>query len=230
MSNSLFLFFYHKNDDITTSCYEQLCSIEGNENVIPVSNNIDYLPNTFCLYKESYMFCHGDDYWMYDGLIYKYVLLNKKLILNKKIIVTLEYDTWWNALSNTWLNELMINYDLLGAEKLTIDKEPLWSFFNRETTLNTEVNKSQLLALRPLAVTCSNPEFLVKVSEFFQDNQVFHSMQNCELRFGTLFNILGARIGTLPFQNIIKWHPWINDNVKNKKGIYHPIKNINTIS
>lgn len=228
--NLLFLFFYHKDDDITLKCYEQLCKIEGAENVQSVSNTLECLPNTFNLNKNNLLFDHGDDYWMYDGLIYKYVLLNKELILSKDVIITLEYDVWWNFYSRNWLPDLIANYDLIVPEMLYSDTSSKWAFFNRDTTRQTGLKKGDLLGARPLAVTCSKPECLVEVSEFIYNNPVFHKMVNCELRFGTLFKILGARIREFPFKDTIKWYEWINENVKEKQGIFHPIKNIDQIS
>jgi hypothetical protein len=229
MIKPLFLFFYHKDDEITKSCYRQLCLIEGEQNVVPVSNNLSYLPNTFCLNNFPALFNHGDDYWMYDGLIYKYVLLNKDLILSKDAIITLEYDVWWNLESKNWLPTLIKDFDLAGSEIVSFNKEPSWTFFHKETTALTGVKKSDLIGIRPLAVSCSKPQFLVKVAEFFDTNTVFHQMVNCELRFGTLFKIVGAKIGELPFKKTIKWYQWIVNNVKEKEGIFHPIKNMNQI-
>lgn len=225
----LFLFFYHLEDLITLQCFEQLCKIEGAENIQPVSSYSRYLPNTFCLKDHDNLFDHGDNYWMYDGLIYKYVLLNKDLILSKDVVITLEYDTWWNHSLKNWLPNLMLDFDALGAENLSFEKEPEWSFFNRDSTIETGLNKSDLLAIRPLAVTCVKSEYLLKVSDFILNNPVYHKMINCELRFGTLLKVVGARIGEFPFKTI-KWHSWINKNISKQKGIFHPIKDIEDIN
>ena len=141
----------------------------------------------------------------------------------------LEYDTWWNYPSKEWLPHFLQMFDVLGPKIKKVSDDPDWSFFNRETTFKTQLFCEQLLAIWPLAVTCSKPEFLLKASEFVKNNSLFHKMVNCELRFGTVMNILGAQIGELPFHNNVKWHEWNIGCVENKKSIFHPIKDITLI-
>ena len=45
-----------------------------------------------------------------------------------------------------------------------------------------------------------------------------------------LYLKIGARIGESPFKDTVKWYEWINENVKEKEGIFHPIKDISKIA
>jgi hypothetical protein len=231
MCNPLFLFFYHKQDSITESCYRQLCQIEGLENVIPVSNNLSILPNTFYLPDYPSLFPQYSDYWMYDGLIYKYVLHNKESLLSKDVIITLEYDTWWNYKSDKWIPQLIQEYDVIAGEQVYYTKEPSWSFFTREPVNKLNIPKHELFALRPLAVTISKPSYLIKMSELVRDNELYHHVENCELRYGITAKQIGAKIIDSPFKNTVKWHEWnMPHKVKDLEGIYHPIKHIDKIT
>ena len=231
MWSPLFLFFYHKADKITRICYQQLCDVEGKENVIPVSSFCKDLPNTFYLKDLKDYFFQSDDAFashiMYDGFIYKYVLHNKEFILTKDVIVTVEYDTWWNYSSNKWLKWLIKEYDILGPKIVIYEGDPDWMWFNFKIVDKLNIPKSQLLGLMPLAVTCSKPEYLIKISNFVKDNAVFHYLINCELRFGTAARLVGAKIGELPFKRTIHSLPWDAGAInKQREGIFHPVKYI----
>lgn len=234
MWNPLFLFIYDGSSmDTTLRCYHQLCEIEGTENVQPVSKYSRFIANTFCLSDYPDLFLHMDqlDHMMYDSFIYKYVLYNKNSILSKSAVITLEDDVWWNYHSKKWLYYLIQQYDVLGVKKITYDDDRDWQFFNKKIVDKIGVGRHELMCLKPLAVTCSKPEFLVKISEYVRDHELYHLLINCELRFGMAAKMVDARIGELPIEQTVKFYDWDLKSVsREREGIYHPVKNMNQIS
>lgn len=227
-SQPLFLFLYHKNDFVTQVNYNQLCKIEGFENVQPISDCESFLENTYRLDDGGWEFPHWDSYWMCDGLIYKYVLNNKSKILSRSSIIIIEYDTWWNFSSKKWLKESLKENDVVGVELLEYEKHP-WDFFQKHSHLSFA---KDLLGLRPFSAICCKPEALIKASEYVRDTEEMHKVYNNEMRFATACKLTGSKVGTIPFnfKENIKWHQWVCHTDYPDECIIHPIKNIDQIT
>jgi len=219
----LFLFLYHKNDLATHENYNQLCKIEGSENVQPISDCQTFLPNTYQAELGKWDFPHWDSYWMCDGLIYKYILNNKDKVLLKSAIVIIEYDTWWNFCSDNWLASSLIENDVIGAELLEYRKDQSWLWFEKNHKLSFAEN---LIGLRPFSVICCTPEAIIKASEYVKNTEELHKVSNNEMRFATACKLSGSRVGEIPFsfKRNIKWYEYELKNIKNINEIFHPVK------
>lgn len=221
----LFLFIYHKDDPVTRKNYYQLCKMEGSEYIVPISDCQSFLHNTFRCDIGPWPFKHSDSYGRVDGLIYKYVLEKSKHIRKHSIVFILEWDVWWNTHSKNWGEKLIKQYDIIGPEILTIQKDKDWGWFHNFLHLPI-CNK--MCGIRPFSVVGCKPESLIKVAKYIRDNPYTHEMFIAELRFATICNILGIKLGLLPskFCYTIKWHEW-GAKCKNEECILHPIKHIN---
>lgn len=220
----LFLFLYHKNDLTTRINYRQLCRIEGIENIQPISDCQCYLPNTYRADLGKFEFPHWDSYWMCDGLIYKYILDNKQKILSRDSIVILEYDTWWNYPSDKWVNQSLVNNDVVGPEVLEISKNQDWDFFTKHRHLSFA---EDLIGLRPFTSIACKSQSIVKAAEYVKNTEELHKVYNNEMRFATACKLSGSKIGTIPFnfKENIKWHQW-ECIATTSESIVHPIKNL----
>jgi hypothetical protein len=227
--NPLFLFLYHKNDLITKINYEQLCKIEGEQNVQPISDCQSYLKNTYRADEGIWEFPHWDSYWMCDGLIYKYILNNKNKVRSKSAIIIIEYDTWWNTPSYKWLNFILNDFDIVGPELLEINKNPSWDFFKKHQHLSFS---KDLVGLRPFTAIVCKPESIINTAEYIKNNTELHKVYNNEMRFATACKLSGSKIGVLPesLKENIKWHQWNCNNMSPKETIVHPIKKYNQVN
>lgn len=225
----LFLFLYHKDDLVTRFNYNQLCRIEGQENIQPISDCQSYLKNTFRVDDGEWPFPHWDSYWMCDGLIYKYILNNKEKVLSRSAIIIIEYDTWWNFSSTKWLNESLKDHDVVGVELLEYEKHPTWDFFQKHSNLSFV---KDLVGLRPFSAICCKPESLVKASEYVKNTEELHKVYNNEMRFATACKLSGSKVGVIPysFKDNIKWHQWGCHTDYPQECIIHPVKNIDQIT
>jgi len=221
----LFLFLYHTNDPITHANYNQLCKIEGSENIQPISDCQGFLPNTYQAQFGAWDFPHWDSYWMCDGLIYKYILNNIQTVLARSEIVIIEYDTWWNFSSSKWLSQSLKEYDVIGAELLEYEESPSWVFFEAHKNLSFA---KKMIGLRPFSVICCKSQAIVKAAEYFRNTEELHKVYNNEMRFATACKLSGSKVGeiSLPFKNTIKWYEHELKNISQEEGIFHPVKKI----
>lgn len=217
----LHLFLYHKDDDATRSNFEQLCSVEGSENVQPISDCRSFLKGTFRADHGKWPFPHWDSYWMCDGLIYKYVLANRERILSSSAICINEYDTWWQIASSEWMPKTMVGLDIAGSNLLKFGNDG-WTFFEKHKHLEFA---NQLRGLVPFSVICVKPECMVAIAERVRDDARLHPLYNNEMRIGTTANLIGSRMGALP-QAIGKNVQWHRCEYSKNPGIYHPIKTV----
>lgn len=217
----LHLFLYHKSDDATLANYEQLCQLEGESNVQPISDRLSYLPNTFRADKGKWTFPHWDSYWMCDGLIYKYILNNKDRVSSCSTVCINEYDTWWQCTSDEWMPQLMSKCDAAASNVLVYGRDS-WVFFDKHKSLSFA---SQLRGLIPFSVLCIKPDMAIQIASIVQNDERFHPLYNNEMRIGTAANILGAKLGNLPswIGKNVQWH---GCQYRNEKGIYHPVKTL----
>lgn len=221
----LFLFIYHKDDPVTRKNYYQLCKMEGSSSVVPISDCQSFLHDTFRCDVGPWQFKHSDSYGRVDSLIYKYVLTKSKHVRKHSIVFILEWDVWWNTHSKHWAEKLISQYDVIGPEILTIQKNKEWGWFHN--FLNLPIT-NQLCGIRPFSVIGCKPENIIKVSKYVRDNPYTHDMFIAELRFATMCNIIGSKIGLLPpkFCSTIKWHEW-GAKCKTEECILHPVKHMN---
>lgn len=217
----LHLFLYHKDDEATRGNFDQLCSMEGAENVQPISDCRSYLKGTFRADQGKWPFPHWDSYWMCDGLIYKYVLANRDRILASSVVCINEYDTWWQMSSSPWMPELMSKTDIAGSNLLKFGQDG-WTFFEKHKHLDFA---GQLRGLVPFSVICVKPEVMVAIAERVRDDARLHPLYNNEMRIGTTANLIGARMGTLP-THVGKNVQWHHCQYSKESGIYHPIKKV----
>ncbi len=224
----LFLFLYHKNDFVTQLNYDQLCRIEGSENVQPISDQQSFLKNTYRADQGTWDFPHWDSYWMCDGLIYKYILNNKDYVSSKSAIVIIEYDTWWNYSSSKWLEESLKNHDVVGVELLEYDKHS-WEFFQKHNHLSFT---KDLIGLRPFSAICCKPKAIINAAEYVKNNTDLHKVYNNEMRFATACKLSGSKVGSIPFnfKENIKWYNWTCGTDYPHECIIHPIKNIEQVT
>lgn len=215
----LHLFLYHKDDDATRNNFEQLCSVEGSENVQPISDCRSFLKGTFRADHGKWPFPHWDSYWMCDGLIYKYVLANRDRVLSSSAICINEYDTWWQIASSEWMPKTVAESDISGSNLLKFGQDG-WTFFEKHKHLEFA---NQLRGLVPFSVICVKPECMVAIAERVRDDTRLHPLYNNEMRIGTTANLIGSRMGTLP-QAIGKNVQWHRCEYSKNPGIYHPIK------
>lgn len=215
----LHLFMYHKNDDATRNNFEQLCDLEGSDNVQPISDCRSFLKGTFRADHGKWPFPHWDSYWMCDGLIYKYVLANKERVLASSAICINEYDTWWQMASSEWMPSTMAESDIVGSNLLKFGTDG-WTFFEKHKHLDFA---SQLRGLVPFSVICVKPECMVAIAERVRDDARLHPLYNNEMRIGTTANLLGSRMGTLP-KAVGKNVQWHRCEYSQHPGVYHPIK------
>jgi hypothetical protein len=219
----LHLFLYHKSDNATVANYEQLCLMEGEENVQPISDCSSYLPGTFRADHGPWPFPHWDSYWMCDGLIYKYILNSVDRILSCSTICINEYDTWWQCQSKEWMPQLMLGCDIAASNVLVFGRDN-WVFFHKHKQL---AFASKLRGLVPFSVICASPPHMVEIAERVRDDSSLHTIYNNEMRIGTAANLIGAKLDKLP-NHIGKNIQWNGCRYTDAPGIYHPIKTIVT--
>jgi hypothetical protein len=217
----LHLFLYHKDDDATRNNFEQLCGLEGSDNVQPISDCRSYLKGTFRADHGKWPFPHWDSYWMCDGLIYKYVLANRDRVMSSSAVCINEYDTWWQMGSSSWMPELLSKADISGSNILQFGKDG-WTFFEKHKHLDFA---GQLRGLVPFSVICVKPEVMVAIAERVRDDARLHPIYNNEMRIGTTANLIGANMQPLP-RHIGKNVQWHRCEYSKEHGIYHPIKNV----
>jgi hypothetical protein len=217
----LHLFLYHKDDDATRNNFEQLCHVEGRDNVQPISDCRSYLNGTFRADRGKWSFPHWDSYWMCDGLIYKYVLENIDRVLSSSAVCINEYDTWWQMCSQSWMPELISKADISGSNLLQFGRSG-WTFFEKHKHLDFA---SQLCGLVPFSVICVKPSVMVSIAERVRDDNRLHPLYNNEMRIGTAANLIGAKMQPLPHHvgKNIQWH---HCHYSQEPGIYHPIKQV----
>lgn len=220
----IFLFLYHKNDDITNINIKKLYEIESNQTIRPVSRNLNTIKDTFVCNNHLWLFEHFDDYWMCDGMIYHYALHNKEELLSHKYVIILEYDTWWDYDSRKWFKETIQDADILCAGIETTDT---WDWIRNNRNNKNEQIRSNLYGVVPFSVVCCKTDLLLNMAERVKDSRDWQKLRNNELRFGTLAKSFGANIKTLP-QNMSKDIKWYCHNHKCNKSniIVHPVKSL----
>jgi hypothetical protein len=221
----LHLFLYHKNDDVTYDNYKQLCLMEGKKNVQPISDCQSFLPKTFRADLGKSLLPHWDSYWMCDGLIYKYILMNTDRVLKSSAICISEWDTWWQIKSKGWMEDLLLNCDIAASNILEYGRDE-WIFFEKHKDLSFS---AELRGLVPFSVICIKPKIAIKIAERVRDDTVFHPMYNNEMRIGTVANMIGAKMAKLPIA-IGKNVQWAGCKLSEAPGVYHPIKSTLTKS
>ena len=219
----LFLFIYHNNDNITINNYKQLQKVEKDQDIVPICELNSYIPNTYNCSETPWTFHHYDTYSRVDSLIYKYALEKSHYIKQHTSVIILEWDVWWNPKSSEWINQTLKECDVAGPSLKNPKKDPQWEWFNRSENFKI---KEHMLGIVPFSVVVCNPEILVKASKFVRDNSFMHHVKNCEFRFASAFNAVGARVGLLPdnYAKNIKWHEW-ELNCPREDNIIHPVKN-----
>lgn len=215
----LHLFLYHKLDEATRLNFEQLCEMEGEINVQPISDCTSYLPNTFRADHGKWEFPHWDSYWMCDGLIYKYILNNKDRIISSSTVCINEYDTWWQCSSKDWMPDLMSRVDIAASSVLKYGQDS-WVWFEKHKKLDFA---TRMMGLLPFSVVCIKPELAIEIASRVKNDSQLHTLYNNELRIATTANLLGSNLGPLPNQisKNVKWHGCLYSK---EPGIYHPIK------
>ena len=221
----LHLFLYHKNDDVTYDNYKQLCLMEGKKNVQPISDCQSFLPKTFRADLGKLLLPHWDSYWMCDGLIYKYILMNTDRVLKSSAICISEWDTWWQIKSKGWMEDLLLNCDIAASNILEYGRDE-WIFFEKHKDLSFS---AELRGLVPFSAICIKPKIAIKIAERVRDDTTFHPMYNNEMRIGTVANMIGAKMAKLPIA-IGKNVQWAGCKLSEAPGVYHPIKSTLTKS
>jgi len=180
------LFLHHKKDDVTEHNWKVMSG--HNKYVYPISDDLEFIPNTWVMNKNKIYVPDRDRYWNCDTKIYNWTIHHANKFKEKDWHCIVEWDTLIKTNLEKYLSNYLKKRDIIWAsEVFTASDDPGWMWWGRKPP------ELKLMAIRPFSLICVTHRKLLEISMKAYRDKRFHDFMNNECRFGSIVSNLGMQ-------------------------------------